>query len=88
MTGGRSAAVVVSSGNANAATGAEGRADAERMCQLVADGLGVEAHDVLVCSTGLIGFRLPMGTIETGSPPSSGHGMARAKRHRWRRLGC
>jgi glutamate N-acetyltransferase / amino-acid N-acetyltransferase len=68
VTGGRSAAVIVSSGNANAATGAEGRADAERMCQLVADGIGVQDHEVLVCSTGLIGFRLPMGTIEKGIP--------------------
>ena len=39
--GGRSAAVVVSSGNANAATGRPGRANAERMCELTADGLGV-----------------------------------------------
>ena len=33
-------AVVVSSGNANAATGAEGRRKAERMCELTALGLG------------------------------------------------
>ena len=37
-TGGRAAAVVLSSGNANAATGAPGVADAERMCALVGDG--------------------------------------------------
>jgi glutamate N-acetyltransferase / amino-acid N-acetyltransferase len=67
-TGGRSAAVLVSSGNANAATGAAGRDDAERMCRLVADGLDVEGRDVLVCSTGLIGFRLPMEAIERGVP--------------------
>jgi len=67
-TGGRSAAVVVNSGNANAATGKQGRDDAERMCSLVADELGVEARDVLVCSTGLIGFRLPMEPIEKGIP--------------------
>ena len=65
---GRSAAVVVNSGNANAATGAAGRVDAERMCALVADGLGIEAREVLVCSTGLIGFRLPMHSIEEGIP--------------------
>jgi len=66
--GGLSAAVVVSSGNANAATGRQGRANAERMCELAADGLGVSADQVLVCSTGLIGYPLPMGVIEAGIP--------------------
>jgi glutamate N-acetyltransferase / amino-acid N-acetyltransferase len=66
--GGRCSAVVVSSGNANAATGAEGRADAERMCSLVASGLGVAKEGILVCSTGLIGFPLPMAPIEAGIP--------------------
>jgi glutamate N-acetyltransferase/amino-acid N-acetyltransferase len=66
---GRSAsAVVVSSGNANAATGTQGRADAERMCSLVASGLGVSAERILVCSTGLIGIPLPMAPIEAGIP--------------------
>jgi len=65
-TGGRAAAVVVSSGNANAATGAPGRSDAERMCALTADALGVDATEVLVCSTGLIGIPLPMAPIEPG----------------------
>jgi glutamate N-acetyltransferase / amino-acid N-acetyltransferase len=67
-SGGRSSAVVVSSGNANAATGVEGRADAERMCSLVASGLGVATEGVLVCSTGLIGIPLPMAPIEAGIP--------------------
>jgi glutamate N-acetyltransferase/amino-acid N-acetyltransferase len=67
-TGGRAAGIVVSSGNANAATGAQGRADALRMCGLVATGLGVPTDQVLVCSTGLIGIPLPMGTIEDGIP--------------------
>ena len=66
--GGRSSAVVVNSGNANAATGVEGRADAERMCSLVASGLGVAAEGILVCSTGLIGIPLPMAPIESGIP--------------------
>ncbi len=67
-SGGRAAGVVVSSGNANAATGARGRADAERMCALVASGLGVATEHVLVCSTGLIGIPLPMAPIEAGLP--------------------
>jgi glutamate N-acetyltransferase/amino-acid N-acetyltransferase len=68
-TGGRASAVVLNSGNANAATGEAGRDDAERMCTLVANGLGCAAHDVLVCSTGLIGIPLPMPVIEAGIPP-------------------
>ncbi len=67
-TGGRAAAVVVNSGNANAATGRSGRLAAERMCELAAGGLGVDAREVLVCSTGLIGFELPREPIESGIP--------------------
>jgi glutamate N-acetyltransferase/amino-acid N-acetyltransferase len=65
---GRAAAVVLNSGNANAATGEQGRADARRMCELTASSLGMRAHDVLVCSTGLIGIPLPMAPIESGIP--------------------
>jgi glutamate N-acetyltransferase/amino-acid N-acetyltransferase len=65
---GHAAAVVLNSGNANAATGEPGRADARRMCALTAAGLGVDAADVLVCSTGLIGIPLPMASIESGIP--------------------
>jgi glutamate N-acetyltransferase / amino-acid N-acetyltransferase len=68
-TGGRAAAVVLNSGCANAATGDTGRGDAERMCELVASGLGCNPHDVLVCSTGLIGYYLPMAAVESGIGP-------------------
>jgi glutamate N-acetyltransferase/amino-acid N-acetyltransferase len=61
-------AVVLSSGNANAATGATGRADAGRMCALTAEGLGIDGADVLVCSTGLIGIPMPMDALEAGIP--------------------
>ncbi|MGH9096750.1 MAG: bifunctional ornithine acetyltransferase/N-acetylglutamate synthase, partial [Acidimicrobiales bacterium] len=67
-SGGRAAAVIVSSGNANAATGAQGKKNAARMCELVATDLGVSADQVLVCSTGLISFQLPMEPIEAGIP--------------------
>jgi glutamate N-acetyltransferase/amino-acid N-acetyltransferase len=67
-TGGHASAVILSSGNANAATGKRGLADAERMCALVGEGLGVSATDVLICQTGLIGIPLPMAPIETGIP--------------------
>jgi len=68
-TGGHAAAVVLNSGNANAATGAEGRAHAERTCALVAEGLGCAPEEVLVCSTGLIGIPLPMDAVESGIGP-------------------
>ena len=68
-TGGQAGAVILSSGNANAATGEAGRADAERMCALVASELGCLPEEVLICQTGLIGIPLPMGVIETGIAP-------------------
>ena len=71
-TGGLAAAVVLNSGNANAATGAAGMADAELMCTLTADALGCSPDEVLVCSTGLIGFPLPMDRIVPAIPLLAG----------------
>jgi glutamate N-acetyltransferase/amino-acid N-acetyltransferase len=68
-TGGRAVAVVLNSGNANAATGATGEADAERTCALVATELACAPDDVLVCSTGLIGIPLAMDALESGIGP-------------------
>ena len=65
-SGGYASAVVASSGNANAATGDQGVADAQRMCALVGDELGVVPSGVLVCQTGLIGVPLPMAPLEAG----------------------
>ena len=67
-TGGRAAAVVLNSGNANAATGGAGVATAERTCALVAEALGCQPEEVLVCSTGLIGIPLPVAPFEAGVP--------------------
>ncbi len=61
-------AVVLSSGNANAATGEQGRTDARRMAELTGTGLGCAGTDVLVCSTGLIGYFMPMDALESGIP--------------------
>ena len=72
LADGRAAAVVLSSGNANAATGEAGRRDARRMCELAAEGLGIVATDVLVCSTGLIGIPMPMPALEAGIPKLCG----------------
>lgn len=67
-TSGRASAVVLSSGNANAATGKQGIENAKRMCAAVAGPLGCEPAEVLVCSTGLIGIQLPIERIEAAAP--------------------
>ncbi|MBA3678141.1 MAG: bifunctional glutamate N-acetyltransferase/amino-acid acetyltransferase ArgJ [Sphingosinicella sp.] len=66
--GGRAAAIIVNSGNANAGTGPDGYADAEAMCIATAEAIGISAADVLVCSTGIIGTKLPMDKILDGVP--------------------
>jgi glutamate N-acetyltransferase/amino-acid N-acetyltransferase len=66
--GGRAAAVIVNSGNANAGTGAAGRADSEAMCAATAEALAIDSGDVLVCSTGIIGTPLPMDRILGATP--------------------
>ncbi|MEO6579889.1 MAG: bifunctional glutamate N-acetyltransferase/amino-acid acetyltransferase ArgJ [Sphingomicrobium sp.] len=67
-SGGMASGVIVNSGNANAGTGAKGRADAEEMCQAAAQVVGCDPGSMLVCSTGLIGYRLPMRKIFAGIP--------------------
>lgn len=67
-TAGHVAAVILNSGNANAATGQKGLDDAEAMCSAVAAALGVEPDQVLVCSTGLIGIPMPIDVITAAIP--------------------
>ena len=59
-------AVVVNSGNANAATGARGAEDAYAMQGAAGEALGVEAGRVAVASTGVIGEHLPMDRVTAG----------------------
>lgn len=66
IKGGAISAVVFNSGNANACTGAQGVEDAKAMQQLTAEGIGVDASQIAVCSTGIIGDLLPMDKIEHG----------------------
>ena len=66
--GGRAAAVVVNSGNANAGTGEQGLKDAKAMAGATALALNVGVGDVLVCSTGIIGTPLPMEPILDATP--------------------
>ena len=62
-TAGAAAGVILTSGNANAATGAPGRATAERLCVAVAGGIGASAEEILVCQTGLIGIPFPIDHV-------------------------
>ena len=69
---GRIDAVILNSGGANACTGKEGFADTHRTAEhlanaLTATGRSVSANDVAVCSTGLIGVRLPMDKLLDGA---------------------
>jgi glutamate N-acetyltransferase/amino-acid N-acetyltransferase len=59
-------AIVINSGNANAATGAEGLANARRTAERAARLLGCSPEAVLVASTGIIGQQLPIDKIEAG----------------------
>lgn len=59
-------AIVANAGCANACTGQQGLDDANKMAQIAADELGVNADDVIVGSTGVIGVNLPMDKLEAG----------------------
>jgi glutamate N-acetyltransferase / amino-acid N-acetyltransferase len=65
---GHARAVILNSGNANAATGEPGLATARRTADFVAAQLGCEAADVLVASTGVIGQELDFSPFEMGVP--------------------
>lgn len=68
LTDQHATAVILNSGNANAATGSPGRDDARAMCERTGDAIGVATTDVLVCSTGLIGIPLPIVPIAAAIP--------------------
>ena len=59
-------AIVINSGNANAATGASGIAHARATAATAAQVLGVAAEEVLVLSTGVIGQPLPIANVLNG----------------------
>jgi glutamate N-acetyltransferase/amino-acid N-acetyltransferase len=66
LRGGQVSAVVLNSGGANACTGPLGFQDTHATAEKVADTLGLSAGEVAVCSTGLIGVRLPMDKLIPG----------------------
>jgi glutamate N-acetyltransferase/amino-acid N-acetyltransferase len=66
LTSGELRAVVLNSGGANACTGPAGFQDTHATAEHVARLLECGAGDVAVCSTGLIGERLPMDRLLPG----------------------
>ena len=66
MKSGQIKAVILNSGGANACTGPDGFADTHKTAEHVAKILNVAPINVAVCSTGLIGERLPMDKLLTG----------------------
>ena len=62
-TCGYAAAVIATSGSANAATGPEGDADQAAIGRAVADAIGTTPDHVLHLSTGVIGTRLPVDKV-------------------------
>ena len=80
---GRSQALIVNSGIANACVGEQGMTDAMQMASLAAEHLGIDEELVLASSTGLIGVELPMALIKNGVTkitvsPDGGQALARA----------
>jgi len=68
IKGGELDAVILNSGGANACTGPEGFQDTHTTAERVAEALETSAARVAVCSTGLIGVRLPMDRLLEGVP--------------------
>lgn len=66
VTAGTARAIVINSGNANCATGEQGEQDTVRMAEAVAQKLNVNAGQVIVASTGVIGVPLPMEKVLAG----------------------
>ncbi len=66
IKGGRLRAVVLNSGGANACTGPAGFADTHHTAERLAGVLSASAGEIAVCSTGLIGDRLPMDRLLPG----------------------
>ncbi|XUL86968.1 bifunctional glutamate N-acetyltransferase/amino-acid acetyltransferase ArgJ [Streptomyces galilaeus] len=82
LKGGQVSAVILNSGGANACTGPKGFQDTHATAEKVADVLGLNAAEVAVASTGLIGLLLPMDKllpgVETAAGQLSEHGGEKA----------
>jgi glutamate N-acetyltransferase / amino-acid N-acetyltransferase len=69
-------AVVLNSGGANACTGPAGFQDTHHTAEHMAGLLNIGAGEVAVCSTGLIGERLPVGKLLAGVTVATGQASA------------
>ncbi|MEU1042086.1 bifunctional glutamate N-acetyltransferase/amino-acid acetyltransferase ArgJ [Streptomyces sp. NPDC005551] len=82
LKGGLVSAVVLNSGGANACTGPRGFQDTHATAEKAAETLGVNAGEVAVASTGLIGVLLPMDKllpgVEQAAAQLSAHGGEKA----------
>ena len=63
LKNGKARAIVINSGNANAATGTQGIEDARTVEHEAEKLLGVGENEVFVCSTGVIGQKLPVEKV-------------------------
>ncbi|MFC5824545.1 bifunctional glutamate N-acetyltransferase/amino-acid acetyltransferase ArgJ [Nonomuraea insulae] len=72
LAGGRLRAVVLNSGGANACTGPEGFQDSHATAEKAAQALQDSAGEIAICSTGLIGERLPMDDLLSGVETAAG----------------
>lgn len=72
VKGGLVSAVVLNSGGANACTGPQGFQDTHATAEKVAETLGLNAGEVAVASTGLIGVTLPMDKLLPGVESAAG----------------
>src|SRR5207248_2111608 len=85
LTDGRARAVVVNSGQANAGTGPDGEDDAYVSSAALALALDAPPEEILPCSTGVIGARIPVQTMTAAFPellaalsPAGGDAFAQA----------
>jgi len=60
-------AAILNSGGANACTGPDGFLDTHQTAEKVGELLGISSGEVVVCSTGLIGERLPIEKVLSGA---------------------
>jgi glutamate N-acetyltransferase / amino-acid N-acetyltransferase len=72
LRGGNVRSVVLNSGGANACTGPAGFQDTHKTAEHLAGLLAVSAGEVAVCSTGLIGERLPLAALLAGVAAAAG----------------
>ena len=65
-SGSVASAVLLTSGNANAATGEDGLASCQALCSDVSPSIGRPTTEVLICQTGLIGIPFPLDSARPG----------------------